>query len=392
MGVVCPPKEQPVITRDSAVNGDPSAYTNQLNHTINYMVDDADKLTSISEGGTTIKSYGYDAAGRTTSVTTSAGTTTLSYDYESRLTQITYPNSTTNTFSYNGLSARVSKTDSAGTRTYRRDGASVIAPVYGDGQAWYHPANLGERRSSTPRWFHAGLKNDDAQSDSTQALQATKTYDAFGNPDVSSGTWTSPFGYGGAYGYQSDADSNLVLLGYRYYDTNTGRFLTRDPIRIGSNWFLYCDGNPLNACDELGLQKNKLPITGFSRHALNRMIARDGGTGVSNKAILDAFRHGTRLLQKDGTLKIVGKDAVVVVSKEGKVVTLWPQSSRGWRNPGSGGSVGNLLTILIGVDALTKGLHKAIKYRKRYQGHIDAIYDYEGDDSHFYEHEGVERP
>ncbi len=40
-------------------------------------------------------------------VETSAGTTSLSYDYESRVTGITYPSQATNSFAYNGLDARV---------------------------------------------------------------------------------------------------------------------------------------------------------------------------------------------------------------------------------------------------------------------------------------------
>jgi YD repeat-containing protein len=75
------------------------------------------------------KSYGYDAAGRTTSVVTSAGTTSLTYDYEGRITGITYPSSATNSFTYNGLDTRVGKVDSSGTATYKRDGAGVTAHV-----------------------------------------------------------------------------------------------------------------------------------------------------------------------------------------------------------------------------------------------------------------------
>ena len=72
------------------------ANENRLTKTLNgvadsYNYDNGDKLTSITSGGTMIQSFGYDAAGRTTSITTSSGTTNLSYDYESRLTSITYP-------------------------------------------------------------------------------------------------------------------------------------------------------------------------------------------------------------------------------------------------------------------------------------------------------------
>ena len=56
----------------------------------------------------------------------------------------------------------------------------------------------------------------------------------------------------GGFGYQEDA-TGLRLLGHRYYDSSTGRFLTRDPMRDGRNWYSYCGNDPLNARDPNGL-------------------------------------------------------------------------------------------------------------------------------------------
>ncbi len=42
-------------------------------------------------------------------------------------------------------------------------------------------------------------------------------------------------------------------MGHRYYDTATGRFLTRDPIGAGRNWYDCCDNNPLKWTDPSGL-------------------------------------------------------------------------------------------------------------------------------------------
>jgi YD repeat-containing protein len=67
-----------------------------------YAYDSGDKLQSVSVGGSAVKTYGYDGAGRTTSVVSSAGTTTLTYDVEGRATSISGPGiSQTNV--YNGL-------------------------------------------------------------------------------------------------------------------------------------------------------------------------------------------------------------------------------------------------------------------------------------------------
>lgn len=44
-----------------------------------------------------------------------------------------------------------------------------------------------------------------------------------------------------------------MLLGHRYYDSSTGRFLTRDPIKDGRNWYVYCGSNPTGRADPTGL-------------------------------------------------------------------------------------------------------------------------------------------
>jgi RHS repeat-associated protein len=218
-----------------------------------YTVDDADKLTSISQSGTTVKSYTYDAAGRTKTVVTSAGTTTLNYDFESRVTGISFPGGATNSFSYNGLDSRVGKVDSAGTSAYRRDGASVTDSVLSDGAAVYTPG-VSQRRSSATIYDLSDRQGTASkQTNSSAAITATRQYDSFGMLVGSSGAPKGPFGFAGQQGYQEDADSGLKLLGYRYYDSSTGRFLSRDPARDKRNWYAYCGSNPLTGVDPTGL-------------------------------------------------------------------------------------------------------------------------------------------
>lgn len=78
----------------------------------------------------------------------------------------------------------------------------------------------------------------------------------------SSGISPTPFGFAGGVGYQTDAESGLQLLGHRYYDPSLGRFLTRDPIKSGRNWYAYCDNNPLKWVDPEGLQAGPAPPSG----------------------------------------------------------------------------------------------------------------------------------
>ncbi len=196
------------------------------------------------------KGYTYDAAGRTVGINAPAGTTTLSYDYESRVTAISGPG-INETHTYNGLDTRVGTVQGGVSRTFVRDGSYVTDPVLRDGQATYTPG-VSERRGGVSTWSHSGLKNADAQTSSVGAIAATRVYDAFGAELSATGTWKGPFGYAGGYGYQEDS-SGLKLLGHRYYDPTTGRFLSRDPIKDGRNWYVYCDSNPLSRIDPLGL-------------------------------------------------------------------------------------------------------------------------------------------
>ena len=198
------------------------------------------------------KSYTYDAAGRTVGINAPGGTTTLTYDYESRVTAISGPG-INETHTYNGLDTRVGTVQGGVSRTFVRDGSYVTDPVLRDGQATYTPG-VSERRGGVSTWSHSGLKNADAQTTSVGAIAATRVYDAFGAELSATGTWKGPFGYAGGFGYQEDS-SGLKLLGHRYYDPTTGRFLSRDPIKDGRNWYVYCENGPLNAADPWGLAK-----------------------------------------------------------------------------------------------------------------------------------------
>jgi len=224
---------------------------NRLTKTLNsvtetYTYDSADKLLTAGS-----KTYDYDDAGRTTEVTVGGVTTYLTYDYEGRVTQISRSGSTTNTFEYNGLDTRTEKVDSAGTKTYRRSGAYVTDPVLGDGSANFTPG-ISERRSSTTTYLHSALKNADVQTGNFGSITGSRRYDSFGNVTSSSGSWAGPFSYAGGFGYQEDSDHGLKLLGHRYYDSSTGRFLTRDPAKDGRNWYTYCGSSPNTMIEQSG--------------------------------------------------------------------------------------------------------------------------------------------
>ena len=72
-------------------------------------------------------------------------------------------------------------------------------------------------------------------------------YDAFGNR--LKGSDPDPFGYCGEY---YDSESGNIYLRARYYNSETGRFISEDPAKDGVNWYVYCSGNPVMFVDPSG--------------------------------------------------------------------------------------------------------------------------------------------
>ena len=256
---------------------------NRTNRTVNgvsetYTVDDSDKLTSVTWSNGLVnysKEYAYHYSGRPTSITyktngVTQATETMTWDKESRMLTNSLANAS---YVYNGFDARVSKTVSSTTTTFKRAGAEPVSPVLADtvgGTTTNHLPGISSRTGGTSTFSHSGIKNGLLQTNSSQTNTATKRYDAFGNELSSSGTWQTRFDYGGAFGYQRDDESNYKLLGHRYYDPEIGRFLTRDPIKDGRNWYAYCENDPVRKADPSGLTEVILywyPVIGGGYHA-----------------------------------------------------------------------------------------------------------------------------
>ena len=89
-------------------------------------------------------------------------------------------------------------------------------------------------------------------SDSFGMAKSTVSYDVFGSLIEGSLSQNLDHGY---LGKQHDPTSRLYNYGYRDYKSQFARFTTVDPIRDGENWFVYCNGDPINFVDLRGLCK-----------------------------------------------------------------------------------------------------------------------------------------
>jgi RHS repeat-associated protein len=203
----------------------------------------------------------YDANGNTLSDPSAKSYT---WDFENRLTQVVNPGVGTTTFRYDPFGRRIQKSGPLGTTNYLYDGEndSVLQEVdsngsvlarYTEGKGLDEP--LAELRSGTASYYQQdALSSVTSLSNSAGALANTYTYDAFGKLTASTGTLTNPFKFTGR---EFDLETSIDYYRARYYDQNTGRFISEDPIRFkaGTNFYKYVGNSPTNWIDPFGLQE-----------------------------------------------------------------------------------------------------------------------------------------
>lgn len=133
------------------------------------------------------------------------------------------------------------------------------------------------------------------------------TYDAWGNVLQDTNPGFQPFGFaGGLY----DLHTGLVRFGARDYDSKTGRWTAKDPIRFAggdTNLYAYVGNDPVNFVDPFGLIKDS--VTGALLSSAARgdwpkvnMLLRDvmnlSGKELAKTAQQCASKRGGNLVKK----------------------------------------------------------------------------------------------
>ncbi|MFN8521631.1 MAG: RHS repeat-associated core domain-containing protein [Chloroflexota bacterium] len=223
---------------------------------VTYTFDNNGNLTNCGGLGAGGETYAYDRANRLISATIgTTAATTYAYDPDGKRISATVSGQVTNYLYDVNRGLPVLLED--GTRRYVW-GQGLAYAVSGSGATLevdvYHPDGLGSIR---------------AQTDSSGAIVQTYQTDEFGNPTLSDGTRSQPFGFTGE---QRDASTGLIYLRARMYDPSIGRFMQRDPL-CGSitrpqtrNRFGYALGNPISVTDPSG-------NCGVSEELLNALMA-----------------------------------------------------------------------------------------------------------------------
>jgi RHS repeat-associated protein len=257
--------------------------------TTTYTYDDADQLTSVN--GTT---YTYDTNGNLLS----DGNKTYVYDVDNRLT--TVKDSAGNTiasFTYRADGMRKTMTTASGTITFHYDqnnnvayetdqsGAVVASYTYGSEN---EPVSMF-RGGKTYFYQLNGHGDVVALTDQTGAVVNTYTYDAFGNLVNQTGTVENPYTYAG---YRYDKETGLYYLQSRYYNPETGRFLTRDTFEgfekepLSLNKYTYAENNPVNSIDPTGRWSFKRSLKKLLHRVVSALFSDMRQNTLTNIAFL----------------------------------------------------------------------------------------------------------
>ncbi len=205
------------------------------------------------------------------------GVRTYQYDHANRLKQVTEGSLTTQ-FAYNGDGVRVGKTIGAATTDYLVDLAATLPVAISDTDAiyFYGLDIIAEQLAGADRYYyvHDGLGSVRQVLDSAGQIATRYTYDPFGMPLPGDGV-PNPWQFTGE---AWDAEVELLYLRARYYQPETGRFMTKDPwrgepSRPGTlNPYLYVRNNPANSTDPSGGQEEEDLYSSYESYRQSREL------------------------------------------------------------------------------------------------------------------------
>lgn len=286
-----------------------------------YVFDAQGNRTSATRGGATT-TYAYDASGQVVSRTAPGGAVTLyQHDADGRLVRTTGASAATyawssdayltgvttgagtTSFAYDTVGKRLSKTAGGVTTTYSYQGEALRSETSSGGTVSYTYDDNGaplaiSTGGSTYSYHYDHHGSVIALTDASHTVVARYVYDAWGNVLEETGSTAlraaNPYTFLGRLRVRRDAETGLYLMGQRYYDPATGRFLSRDPLRPDDDLspYVYSGNNPVRYTDATGLSfpdeqpppyqpppppTRKMPSNYRATSALVRYIANNEG-------------------------------------------------------------------------------------------------------------------
>jgi len=194
--------------------------------------------------------------------TVSANNRTYVYDSSNQLIQVWDSTNQIAEYTYNGAGQRIKKVTQSGTRIFHYDlKGHLIAETNQSGTMIAEYVYIGDEllamikpgETETVHYFHNDhLGTPQILTNDSQTIAWKAVYTPFGEAVASIQTVENPFRFPGQY---YDQETGLHYNYFRYYNPQSGRYLTPDPIGLegGINLFAYVENNPLNESDPSGL-------------------------------------------------------------------------------------------------------------------------------------------
>ena len=215
-------------------------------------------------------------------------------------------------------------------------GLSPASAVLTDNYSTFTPG-ISEMNALGTRFYLADASGHSrGLLNSSGAATDGYNWEAFGTLVSRFGNDPTGFAWNVDSGYQADNDDGLALLGHRYYDKRTGRFLSQDPAGSGNNWYAYAGNNPTNKIDPSGLIIQDGPGASMLGSP-GAMANGNGGNGFgeddyesydNNQRVtqnridhaLGELRAGTTQLGESSTTTEAGIEELMELAKEGDVI------------------------------------------------------------------------
>jgi RHS repeat-associated protein len=150
------------------------------------------------------------------------------------------------------------------TARYLYDGSRLLRETKGNDTVWYLYDDFGAaglELNGTSYYYVRNLQGDVTKIVTSSGATVTEyVYDSWGKVISTSGSMASTVGAKNAIryrGYYFDTETGLYYLNARYYDPETGRFISPDDANIAIatgeySLYAYCMNDPVNLSDSTG--------------------------------------------------------------------------------------------------------------------------------------------
>lgn len=248
-----------------------------------YTADEAHLVDKVTIGQT-VNDYAWDASGNLTERTINGKKETLTWNAAGKLASISSVEDGTTRMLYDGENNRIGRIDADGTQNLFVGGHEIVVDPQGVMHAtrtYSHNGEMVATRSTDTGLTWIGATHQGTAAWAISAATMVLTYrrqDPFGNTRGEAADWTAT-----QQGFHTGIvdPTGLNSMGARFYDLTTGRFISRDPIKVFAdsqqiNGYAYANNDPSNISDPSGLLGKKTKAASKNSGSLKKSIASKG--------------------------------------------------------------------------------------------------------------------